>query len=296
MKEICKLVNHLGSFMFLKKIKNAALITSAFALFVGSGLSVQAQTPSASGKAEVLWLGQASFRIKSPGGKTIVVDPWITGGPKTPAPFKTDLSALGKVDVLLVTHAHVDHIGDAPAIAKLNNTKLYGPADMVTPLITLGLIPAELGHRFNKTGSVKPVSGIKVTAVRAEHSSLLVWKNPATDKQESHPAGEPVGYIIELENGFKIWHMGDTGLFGDMKFISDYYKPDLVLIPIGGNFTMGPEDAAYAIRELIKPKFVLPMHYNSNPLTPGTLAEFEAAMKGSAIKIIGIGEGQMAEF
>jgi L-ascorbate metabolism protein UlaG (beta-lactamase superfamily) len=296
MKEICKLVNHLGSFMFLKKIKNAALITSAFALFAGSGLSVQAQAPSASGKAEVLWLGQASFRIKSPGGKTIVVDPWITGGPKTPAPFKTDLSALGKVDVLLVTHAHVDHIGDAPAIAKLNNTKLYGPADMVTPLITLGLIPAELGHRFNKTGSVKPVSGIKVTAVRAEHSSLLVWKNPATDKQESHPAGEPVGYIIELENGFKIWHMGDTGLFGDMKFISDYYKPDLVLIPIGGNFTMGPEDAAYAIRELIKPKFVLPMHYNSNPLTPGTLAEFEAAMKGSAIKIIGIGEGQMAEF
>jgi L-ascorbate metabolism protein UlaG (beta-lactamase superfamily) len=282
--------------MSLKKIKNAALITSAFAFFMGTGLPAQAQTPSGSGKAEVLWLGQASFRIKSPGGKTIVVDPWITGGPKTPAPFKTDLSALGKVDVLLVTHAHVDHIGDAPAIAKLNNTKLYGPADMVTPLITLGLIPAELGHRFNKTGSVKPVSGIKVTAVRAEHSSLLVWKNPATDKQESHPAGEPVGYIIELENGFKIWHMGDTGLFGDMKFISDYYKPDLVLIPIGGNFTMGPEDAAYAIRELIKPKFVLPMHYNSNPLTPGTLAEFEAAMKGSAIKIIGIAEGQMAEF
>jgi L-ascorbate metabolism protein UlaG (beta-lactamase superfamily) len=282
--------------MSLKKIRNTALITSTFALFMSGGLPAQAQTPSASGKAEVLWLGQASFRIKSPGGKTIVVDPWITGGPKTPAPFKTDLSALGKVDVLLVTHAHVDHIGDAPAIAKLNNTKLYGPADMVTPLITLGLIPAELGHRFNKTGSVKPVAGIKVTAVRAEHSSLLVWKNPATDKQESHPAGEPVGYIIELENGFKIWHMGDTGLFGDMKFISDYYKPDLVLIPIGGNFTMGPEDAAYAIRELIKPKFVLPMHYNSNPLTPGTLAEFEAAMKGSAIKIIGIGEGQMAEF
>jgi L-ascorbate metabolism protein UlaG (beta-lactamase superfamily) len=282
--------------MSFRKIRNAALVASAFAILLGNALPVHAQTASASAKAEVLWLGQASFRIKSPGGKTIVVDPWITGGPKTPAPFKTDLGALGKVDVLLVTHAHVDHIGDAPAIAKLNNTKLYGPADMVTPLITLGIIPAELGHRFNKTGSVKPAPGIKVTAVRAEHSSLLVWKNPATDKQESHPAGEPVGYIIELENGFKIWHMGDTGLFGDMKFISEYYKPDLVLIPIGGNFTMGPEDAAYAIRDLIKPKFVLPMHYNSNPLTPGTLAEFQAAMKGSTIKIIGISEGQTAEF
>jgi L-ascorbate metabolism protein UlaG (beta-lactamase superfamily) len=270
--------------------------TMLFASLAMSLCTTYAMAQTAAGKTEVLWLGQASFRIKSPTGKNIVVDPWITGGPKTPAPYKTDLAALGKVDLLLVTHAHVDHIGDAPAIAKLNNTKLYGPADMVTPLITLGLIPAELGHRFNKSGSVRPVPGIKVTAVAAEHSSLLVWKNPATDKNESHPAGEAVGYIIELENGFKIWHMGDTGLFGDMKFIGEYYKPDLVLIPIGGNFTMGPEDAAYAIKEWIKPKAVLPMHYNSNPLTPGTLAEFEAAMKGSSIKIIGIKEGQTAEF
>jgi L-ascorbate metabolism protein UlaG (beta-lactamase superfamily) len=268
-------------------------IATSLALSLGSTMAI---AQAATGKTELLWLGQASFRIKSPSGKTIVVDPWLSGGPKTPAPYKTDLGALGKVDLLLVTHAHVDHIGDAPAIAKLNNTKLYGPADMVTPLITLGLIPADLGHRFNKSGSVKPVPGIKVTAVAAEHSSLLVWKNPTTDKNESHPAGEAVGYIIELENGFKIWHMGDTGLFGDMKFIGEYYKPDLVLIPIGGNFTMGPEDAAYAIKEWIKPKAVLPMHYNSNPLTPGTLAEFEAAMKGSSIKIIGIKEGQTAEF
>jgi L-ascorbate metabolism protein UlaG (beta-lactamase superfamily) len=278
---------------------NTKIIRTTVMLFASLAMTLFttfATAQTAAGKTEVLWLGQASFRIKSPTGKNIVVDPWITGGPKTPAPYKTDLAALGKVDLLLVTHAHVDHIGDAPAIAKLNNTKLYGPADMVTPLITLGLIPAELGHRFNKSGSVRPVPGIKVTAVAAEHSSLLVWKNPATDKNESHPAGEAVGYIIELENGFKIWHMGDTGLFGDMKFIGEYYKPDLVLIPIGGNFTMGPEDAAYAIKEWIKPKAVLPMHYNSNPLTPGTLAEFEAAMKGSSIKIIGIKEGQTAEF
>jgi L-ascorbate metabolism protein UlaG (beta-lactamase superfamily) len=276
-----------------KMIRTTTMLFASLAMTL---CTTYATAQTAAGKTEVLWLGQASFRIKSPTGKNIVVDPWITGGPKTPAPYKTDLAALGKVDLLLVTHAHVDHIGDAPAIAKLNNTKLYGPADMVTPLITLGLIPAELGHRFNKSGSVRPVPGIKVTAVAAEHSSLLVWKNPATDKNESHPAGEAVGYIIELENGFKIWHMGDTGLFGDMKFIGEYYKPDLVLIPIGGNFTMGPEDAAYAIKEWIKPKAVLPMHYNSNPLTPGTLAEFEAAMKGSSIKIIGIKEGQTAEF
>jgi L-ascorbate metabolism protein UlaG (beta-lactamase superfamily) len=266
--------------------------------------SSQASTPSAlvtpaawsEGKTELLWLGQASFRIKTPTGKVIVVDPWLSGGPKTPEPYKSNLSALGKVDLLLVTHAHVDHLGDAPDIAKLNNTVLYGPADMVTPLITLGMLPANLGHRFNKTGSVKPLPGIKVTAVQAEHSSLLVWKNPSTGKNESHPAGEAMGYIIELENGFKIWHMGDTGLFGDMQFIADRYKPDLVLMPIGGNFTMGPEDAAYACNTWIHPKRVIPIHYNSNPLTPGTLAEFETAMKGSSSQIVPMKEGQSVLF
>lgn len=256
-----------------------------------------ATSPSpAAGKTELLWLGQASFRIKSPGGKIIVVDPWLTGGTKTPAPYKTNISALGKVDLLLVTHAHVDHMGDAPALAKLNNTKLYGPADMITPLVTLGILPADLTHRFNKSGSVTPLPGIKVTAVKAEHSSLLVHNNPATGKNESHPAGEAVGYIIELENGFKIWHMGDTGLFGDMKFIADYYKPDVVLAPIGGNFTMGPDDAAFAMRNWIGSKNVIPIHYNSNPLAKGTLAEFQAAMKGSAARVVPMTEGQTVEF
>jgi L-ascorbate metabolism protein UlaG (beta-lactamase superfamily) len=267
-------------------------------LMLSAGLS-HAQTSAASGvqgKTEILWLGQAGFRIKTPGGKIILIDPWITGGPKTPPQYKSDLSAIGPIDLLMVTHAHVDHIGDAPALAKMNNTKLYGPADMVTPLITLGVLPADLTHRFNKTGRQAPLPGIKVTAVQADHSSLLLWKNPATEKNESHPAGEAVGYIIELENGFKIWHMGDTGLFSDMKFISEYYKPDLVMIPIGGNFTMDPDDAAYALRTWVKPKMVIPMHYNSNPIAKGTLAEFQAAMKGSNIKIIPMTEGQTVQF
>lgn len=275
------------------------LVGIAAAFLMGSSISARAQAPgksSAQPVTEVLWLGQAGFRIKSPGGKAILIDPWITGGPKTPAIFKNDLSAIGPIDLLLVTHAHVDHIGDAPALAKMNNTKLYGPADMVTPLVTLGVLPADLGYRFNKTGRVTPLPGIKVTAVKAEHSSLLVWKNPATEKMESHAAGEAMGYIIELENGFKIWHMGDTGLFGDMKFIGEHYKPDLVMIPIGGNFTMAPDDAAYALRTWVKPKMVIPMHYNSNPLAKGTLAEFQEAMKGSAIKIIPMTEGQTVQF
>ena len=281
---------------WLQKIGlNTCLVLGLTAVSINSSLAQP--TPKApEAKTELLWLGQAGFRINTPGGKTIVIDPWITGGPKTPAIYKSDIAALGKVDLLLVTHAHVDHIGDAPALAKLHKTVLYGPADMITPLVTLGVLPAELTHRFNKTGHVKPLPGIKVTAVQAEHSSLLVWKNPATEKLESHPAGEAVGYIIELENGFKIWHMGDTGLFGDMKFISERYKPDLVLMPIGGNFTMDPDDAAFATRNWIKPKMVIPMHYNSNPLTKGTLEEFQNAMKGSKTKVVPMTEGQTLAF
>src|SRR5258706_1794430 len=232
----------------------------------------------AQGKTKLLWLGQASWRIETPGGKVIVIDPWLTTGPKAPAEYK-DLAKLGKVDLLLVTHAHVDHIGDAPAIAKMYKTKLHGPADMVTPLIFLGVLPAELSFRFNKSGRVTPVEGITVTAVKAEHSSIYVFNNPATSKPEAHPAGEAMGYIIQMENGFKIWHMGDTGLFPDMQFISEHYKPDLVLMPIGGNFTMDHDDAAFATRSWVKPKMVIPMHYGANPITKGTLAGFQAAMQ-----------------
>jgi len=280
----------------LKKWIAKALVLPVLLTASTFALAQTSAGTNAQNKTELLWFGQAGFRIKSPEGKMILIDPWITGGPRTPPQYKNDLAAIGPIDLLLVTHAHVDHLGDAPAVAKANNIKLYGPADMVTPLTTLGIIPADLGWRFNKTGRVTPLPGIKVTAVQAEHSSLLVWKNPATDKLESHPAGEPVGYIIELENGFKIWHMGDTGLFSDMKFISEHYKPDLVLIPIGGNFTMAPEDAAYALKTWVKPKMVIPMHYGSNPMTKGTLAEFQAAMKGSSIKIIPMTEGETVQF
>ena len=286
-------------FQFLKNSLCSTLVATALTLMGGVSTTAHAQADKpavASGKTELLWLGQAGFKIQTPGGKTIVIDPWITGGPKAPAAFKADLSAVGKVDMLLVTHAHVDHLGDAPVLAKMNNAILYGPADMVTPLITLGLLPANLGHRFNKTGNVKPYPGIKVTAVAAEHSSLIVFNNPASGKPESHPAGEAVGYIIEMENGFKIWHMGDTGLFGDMKFIFDRYKPDLVMIPIGGNFTMDPEDAAYAIKNWVPAKMVMPIHYNSNPLANGTLAEFVEAMKGSKSQIVPMTEGQTLAF
>jgi L-ascorbate metabolism protein UlaG (beta-lactamase superfamily) len=230
------------------------------------------------------WLGQSAFRITSPAGKVIVTDPWLRANPLTPPEFK-NLEALGKIDVLLVSHGHTDHLADGPDLAKLNQVPMYAPGDLNANMVALGILPPQLAPRFNKSGTVEPAPGIQVTAVRAEHSSPLVWRNAQTGRDESHAGGEPLGFIIELENGFKIWHMGDTGLFGDMKFIAEYYKPDLVLMPIGGNFTMGPKEAAYAARELIKVPQVIPMHYGANPLTQGTPAQFLGFMKDSGIQV-----------
>jgi L-ascorbate metabolism protein UlaG (beta-lactamase superfamily) len=247
------------------------------------------------GKTEVLWLGQAAFRITSPGGKVIVIDPWLVRNPRTPEKYK-DLAALGKVDLLLVTHGHGDHIADAPAIARLNGIPMYAPGDLNMTLTTLGVLPPGQLPRFNKSGTIEPVPGIKVTMTRAEHSSVYVWRNPATDKDETHPGGEPAGFIVELENGFRIWHMGDTGVFGDMKLIAEYYKPDLVLIPIGGHFTTAPKDAAFALRELVRPRFAIPMHYGSNPLGKGTPQELADALGHGPVKILPLKPGEKAEF
>lgn len=229
------------------------------------------------GKVQVQWLGQAAFKFTSPAGKVIVIDPWLTTNPKTPPEFK-QLDALGKVDLVLVTHGHNDHVADAPALAKMNDAPLIAPAGLSQTLVALDV--TSKAQRINKSGSLSPLGdGIKVTLVRAEHSSEYVWKNPGTSKDEVHVGGEPGGFIIEFENGFKIWHMGDTGVFGDMKLIAQMYKPDLVLMPIGGGqFVMNPVDAAMVTREFIQPKTVIPMHYGTNPQLPGTPEAFIKAL------------------
>ncbi|MCI4431873.1 MAG: metal-dependent hydrolase [Burkholderiales bacterium] len=267
--------------LIARALAGAALVLAGAALLLpGAAL---AQAPA--GKVEVLWLGQSCFRITTPSGKVIVTDPWLLQNPKAPPAYKK-LEALGKIDALLVTHGHGDHFADAPALAKMHNVPLRAPGDMNATLVALGILPAALAPRFNKGGTVEVAPGIKVTAVRAEHSSAINWRNPATEKDEVHFGGEPLGYIIELENGFIIYHAGDTAVFGDMKYIGERYQPDLALVPIGGNFTMDPADAAYAVRELIRPKAVIPMHYGTNPLAKGTAKEFVDAMGASPIKVL----------
>ncbi|WP_019141647.1 metal-dependent hydrolase [Noviherbaspirillum massiliense] len=244
----------------------------------------------------VQWLGQSATKIVTPGGKVIIIDPWLTTNPKTPEQFKR-LEALGKVDLILVSHAHPDHAADAPALAKLNNAPVYGPAGMNQSMITLGILPSSLSQRFGKGGTIMPLGpGIKITATHAEHSSELVWHNPATGKDETHVGGEPVGFIIEMENGFKIYHMGDTALFGDMKLIAERYKPDLIMIPIGGYFVMDPQDAALATRDFLKPKYAIPIHYGTSPQLKGTPQEFISALGNAPIRVVPMKPGEAFRF
>lgn len=248
------------------------------------------------GKTEVQWLGQAATRITTPGGKVIVVDPWLTTNPKTPESYKK-LDALGAVDLILVTHGHEDHFGDVAALAKLTGAPVYGPAGLMQSATTLGILPAEQAVRFGKSGTVTPLGpNIRITATHAEHSSELVWRNPVTSKAETHVGGEPQGYIIELENGFRIYHMGDTGLFGDMQLIGQYYHPDLVLIPIGGHFVMDPNDAAHAVQHYLKPKYAIPVHYGTTPQLKGTPEQFIKALGASPTKVITMSPGDKVEF
>jgi L-ascorbate metabolism protein UlaG (beta-lactamase superfamily) len=266
------------------------LLSLVLALITGTALAQ-------SGKTEVLWLGQAAFRITTPGGKVIMIDPWLRTNPKTPANFK-DLHSVGKLDLILVTHAHFDHFADAPDLAKLNDVPMYGTAGMGTTIAHLGILPEKLAPRFGKGGTIMPFgpNGVKITATHAEHSSELVWKDPATGKVGTYPGGEPVGYVLEMENGFKVYHMGDTGLFGDMALIGELYKPDLILMPIGRHFVMGPEDAALATNRYFKPRFVIPMHYGTIPVLSGTPEEYIKALGKTSTQVIVLKPGEKVEF
>ncbi len=207
---------------------------------------------------KITWLGHATFRIETPGGKTVLIDPWVTGNPKCPEKEKN----ITKVDVMLCTHGHGDHIGDAVELAKKHDATVVGIPELCGWLESKGV---KRVAAMNKGGTVT-VGDIKATMVHATHSSGI------EDGDRMIYGGEAAGYVVEFANGVKIYHAGDTGVFGDMAIIRELYAPDICMLPIGDNYTMGPREAAYACK-LLKPKMVIPMHFGTFPVLTGTPAE-----------------------
>ncbi len=227
---------------------------------------------------KITWLGHATFRIQTPKGKTILLDPWVMQNPSCPEKEKQ----LPAVDVMLVTHGHGDHIGDAVEIAKKHGPKVVGIPELCGWLEKKGVKQIAM---MNK-GGTQQVGDIKVTMVHADHSCGI------QDGDQLVYGGEACGYVIEFENGLKIYHAGDTNVFGDMKMIHELYAPDIAMLPIGDHFTMGPREAAHACG-LLKPNTVIPMHFATFPVLTGTPAELNKLAHG--VRVLEMKPGQTIE-
>lgn len=214
---------------------------------------------------KLTWLGHSTFLIESPQGKRILIDPWLEGNPKCPDAYK---AGVGDVDLMLATHGHGDHIGDAVSVAKDTGCTVVGIFEFANWMQMKG-VDGDNVIGMNKGGTVD-VDGIKVTMVNAFHSGGFI------EDGDLVYLGEPAGYVIEFENGYKVYHAGDTCVFGDMALIGELYSPDLCLLPIGDHFTMDPREAAKAV-ELLGATDVVPMHYGTFPILTGTPDALRAA-------------------
>lgn len=272
-------------------IRNILVFTSILGFWIN---------PVLASDVEILWLGHATVKFTSVEGKVIVVDPFLKKNPKTPPQYR-DLKAVGKVDLILVTHGHRDHILDLKELAELNEATVVAPYGFILNMVSLGVLDGKKTIGMNKGGTVSPIGrDIKIHMVPAEHGSNVDFTMPGLTLEPLSPraldAGPAVGYVIEFENGFSVYHSGDTAVFSDMALIREFYNPDLAMVCISGHFTMDPVGAAYALKKFIKPKQVIPIHYGTFPVINRTPAELKEAMADSPIEILDMEPGQMLRF
>jgi L-ascorbate metabolism protein UlaG (beta-lactamase superfamily) len=225
------------------------------------------------------WLGHATFRVETSDGTTAYIDPWVNN-PLCPENEKD----VKKADVLICTHGHSDHIGDAAAIAKQHNPVVVGMPELCAWMEKKG---AKQVAGMNK-GGTQTVAGIRITMTHAIHSSGI------EDKGGTVYAGEACGYVLELPGGVKLYHAGDTAVFSDMQIIRELYRPEIAMLPIGDHYTMGPHEAAYACT-LLQPKTVIPMHFGTFPLLTGRPGELKKLLGPGGPEVLEMKPGQTLE-
>jgi L-ascorbate metabolism protein UlaG (beta-lactamase superfamily) len=208
-------------------------------------------------KLSFTWLGHATFIFKTPGGKRIIMDPWISTNPSCPESSKQ----VGALDLMLITHGHDDHTGDAVSLGRSSGAHVVAPYELSVWLQKKGL---QNVTGMNPGGTLRAL-GLSVTMVPAVHSSST------EDGGNSFYLGVATGYVITFEDGVTVYFAGDTSIFGDMRLIGEMYRPTIAFLPIGDLYTMGPEQAAKAC-ELLGVRQVVPMHYGTFPALTGTPA------------------------
>ena len=228
-------------------------------------------------EASLTWLGHASFRLDSPGGKRIYIDPWLDN-PRCPDSEKQP----DRVDVIAVSHGHGDHLGSVVELSQRFEPELVAIVELKAWLGSQG---AKVGDvpGLNKGGSIE-IDGITFTLTNAFHSS---------SSSDGDYLGEAAGIVIRLENGTTVYHAGDTCVFGDMQLIGRLYSPDAAILPIGGHFTMGPEEAALAL-ELLGTRRCVPCHYGTFPLLRGTPDELRRQAP-AGVEVIAAEPGETVE-
>src|SRR4051812_13207382 len=227
----------------------------------------------------ITWLGHATFLLQSPGGKKILFDPWVTGNPKSPDSAKN----LGALDLVLITHGHSDHTGDAVAIARSSGAQVVAPYEVSVWLGSKGL---QHVTGMNPGGTLN-VLGLSITMVPAVHSSSV------EEDGKIVYLGVATGYVVRFEDGLTIYFAGDTSIFGDMRLIGEMYHPSIAFLPIGDLYTMGPEQAAKA-SELLGVKQIVPMHYGTFPALTGTPAKLRELVEPRGVQVLELVPGETA--
>ncbi len=247
-------------------------------------ITLTISTFAVASNTELTWYGHAAFKIKTPSGKTILIDPWITNPANKNG--KDDLAKIDKADLILITHGHSDHVGNSAEIVKKTGAKLVTTFDLGKALTQYGGYPKEqmgFDTQGNFGGELTLLDGeVKIAFIPAVHSSSVVAPEGSTDK-DLHDGGNPGGFLVTIKGGPSIYHTGDTDVFSDMALIPQFHKVDIMLACIGDHFTMGPDRAAEAAK-LVKPGKIIPMHFGTFPVLTGTPEALSSALKKRGVK------------